>query len=411
MNFDRAWEMFDEMRKDGHQASLATYNSLLFVVGNIAVPDPWNRAMSLVQQMNQEPVVRPNITTMNLLLEISSQTGSSSAAKRSLQTFREALHLGLEPNLTTLLALLRAHVKSLDGSVLYDITDYLEQNQGILKISDTQDIFFVTVAMTTARNMLDHELAMRLRRLCDRDNWMLCQNLTLFVSYYLTTITGRVPIETLKEEYSHFVPDVVLPMEWVYGVMFRACEEQENLTFALELWNHMLRYHVSIASVETLSRFCGAMSKKVFPSEVDAVLQALMKAWDKALDIKVAPPSVMIAQIIRLSCMKQNLHKAWEYFQYFEKYDRKPTFQALVSLLKAYSTDRDVEKTVEVLGLILRHKMVLPTTFVRDVCWRAGVPENVRSKLVGQFSRNEAASGDDSDKKSASEARDSDTER
>ena len=26
-------------------ASLATYNSLLFVVGNIAVPDPWNRAM------------------------------------------------------------------------------------------------------------------------------------------------------------------------------------------------------------------------------------------------------------------------------------------------------------------------------------------------------------------------------
>ena len=28
----------------------------------------------------------------------------------------------------------------------------------------------------------------------------------------------------------------------------------------------MLRYHVSIASVETLSRFCGAMSKKVFPS-------------------------------------------------------------------------------------------------------------------------------------------------
>ena len=137
--------------------------------------------------------------------------------------------------------------------------------------------------------MLDHELAMRLRRLCNRDNWMLCQNLTLFVSvsplshthslslslsraqplnkhphssYYLTTITGRVPIETLKEEYSHFVPDVsiftsstllyvitvcvrepvshsqvVLPMEWVYGVMFRACEEQENLGFALELWN------------------------------------------------------------------------------------------------------------------------------------------------------------------------------
>ena len=53
-----------------------------------------------------------------------------------------------------------------------------------------------------------------------------------------------------------------------------------------------------------------------------------------------------------------------------------------MSLLKAYSTDRDVEKTVEVLRLILRHKMVLPTTFVRDVCWRAGVPENVRYLCV-----------------------------
>ena len=28
----------------------------------------------------------------------------------------------------------------------------------------------------------------------------------------------------------------------------------------------MVRYHVSVTSVETLSRFCGAMSKKVFPS-------------------------------------------------------------------------------------------------------------------------------------------------
>lgn len=28
----------------------------------------------------------------------------------------------------------------------------------------------------------------------------------------------------------------------------------------------IVRYHVSIANVETLSRFCGAVSKKIFPS-------------------------------------------------------------------------------------------------------------------------------------------------
>ena len=53
-------------------------------------------------------------------------------------------------------------------------------------------------------------------------------------------------------------------------------------------------------------------------------------------------------------------------------------FQALVSLLKAYSREGDAERTAEMLRLILSHKMVLPTSFVRDVCWRAGVSESVR---------------------------------
>ena len=139
-----------------------------------------------------------SIATMNLLLEISAQIETSSSANISLKIFREILHLGLgencsvrnngvspppppppsqthththtllvEPNLTTFLALLRAHIKSStshvvfqlycmynmysiqsaiytaiyigDGSVLYDITDYLENNQHILEIKDTQD--------------------------------------------------------------------------------------------------------------------------------------------------------------------------------------------------------------------------------------------------------------------------------
>ena len=49
-----------------------------------------------------------------------------------------------------------------------------------------------------------------------------------------------------------------------------------------------------------------------------------------------------------------------------------------MSLLKAYSSEGDAEKTAEILRLILSHKMVVPTSFVRDVCWRAGVSENIR---------------------------------
>ena len=71
----------------------------------------------------------------------------------------------------------------------------------------------------------------------------------------------------------------------------------------------IVRYHVSIANVETLSRFCGALSKKIFPSvsqyeiwsvgsvhevdclfllkEMDSVLKALMQAWEKAQQLKI----------------------------------------------------------------------------------------------------------------------------
>ena len=107
-------------------------------------------------------------------------------------------------------------------------------------------------------------------------------------------------------------------------------------------------------------------------------------------------------------------------------------FQSLVSLLKAYSNAQDGEKTAEILRLILEHGMVLPTTFVRDVCWRAGVGENTRcvgvgmetismattmclplhapdrNKLVSQFSRNDAVGDKD---KSSLEAQHSDPEQ
>ena len=64
----------------------------------------------------------------------------------------------------------------------------------------------------------------------------------------------------------------------------------------------IMKYRLSISNMDTLSRFCGSMSKKVFPSvslaewygewgyevwvylaqEVDSVLEALMQAWEKA---------------------------------------------------------------------------------------------------------------------------------
>ena len=49
-----------------------------------------------------------------------------------------------------------------------------------------------------------------------------------------------------------------------------------------------------------------------------------------------------------------------------------------MSLLKGYSSAQDAEKTVQILHIILKHNMVIPTTFVRDVCWTAGVSESVR---------------------------------
>ena len=58
------------------------------------------------------------------------------------------------------------------------------------------------------------------------------------------------------------------------------------------------------------------------------------------------------------------------------------SFQALVSLAKAYSSIGDGEKTVQLLTTMIEYDMVLPNAFVRDLCWKAGVSEGVRCVCV-----------------------------
>ena len=106
-----------------------------------------------------------------------------------------------------------------------------------------------------------------------------------------------------------------------------------------------------------------------------------------------------------------------------------------MSLLKGYSAAQDTENTVEVLRLILKHNMVLPTTFVRDICWRAEIREDIRcvcvcvcvwcgflltksvcrssdhcrNTLLGQFARSRTR--DDSESQSTTPDKDSNTEQ
>jgi hypothetical protein len=69
-------------------------------------------------------------------------------------------------------------------------------------------------------------------------------------------------------------------------------------------------------------------------------------------------------------------------------------FLALVELLKASSSVQDAERTAEVLNMMLQYGMVLSTTFVRDICRTAGVSDDTREELVGQFRSTSAAKDD-----------------
>ncbi|KAL5471434.1 hypothetical protein EMCRGX_G029553 [Ephydatia muelleri] len=385
---ERAEEVFQAMQAAGFQASLPVYCGMMMgLAESINSMSHWAKAKTLLSQMAKEPVVLPNASIFNSLLAIGAR--STNAIERAKKIMFEMAHLKVEPHLTTFVRLLRAYLTQTDGSILYDIVSYLEQHPECLTPKDPQDIYFFPSAMSAAHFLTDADLAMRLKKLAMKDNYLLVQNTNFFLSHYLATVATSGDAEKLKEEYTSLVPRVFLPMEWVYALLFKACERMDSPALALHLWADCMKLRVSITQPVTIGKFCGALSKRIDPSETQPYIEALEQAWRKVDYLKQKPPGLLLSQLIRLHCLTSNIEKANEVFAQFDRQGIPPTFMALSQLLKVYSALKNKEMIVKTFDMMIEQGMMLPTTFVRDICWNSEIDTPTRTRIIAEFNKNQ----------------------
>lgn len=386
--YERTEEVFQEMQAAGFQASLPVYCGMMMGLSeSINSASHWTKAKTLLSQMAKEPVVLPNASIFNSLLAIGAR--STNAIERAKKIMFEMAHLKVEPHLTTFLRLLRAYLTQTDGSILYDIVSYLEQHPECLTPRDPQDIYFFPSAMSAAHFLGDDDLATRLKNLAMKDNYILVQNTNFFLSHYLGTVATSGNAEKLKEEYMSLVPRVFLPMEWVYALLFKACERMDSPSLGLHFWADCMKLRVSITQPVTIGKFCGALSRRIDPSETQPYIEALEQAWRKLDYLKQKPPGLLLSQLIRLHCLTSNIEKAKEVFAQFDRQGIPPTFMALSQLLKVYSALKDKEMIVKTFEMMIEKGMMLPTTFVRDICWNSEIDTPTRTRIIAEFNKNQ----------------------
>lgn len=386
--FERAEEVFQMMQAAGFQANLPVYCGMMAgLAESINASSHWPKAKALLSHMAKEPVVLPNTSIFNSLFAIGAR--SPNTIELSKKIVREMAYLKVEPNLTTFVKVLRAYLSQTDASILYDITSYLEQHPECLTPKDPQDIYFFPSAMSAAHFLGDADLALRLKKLAMKDNYIMVQNTNFFLSHYLATLALAEDAEKLKEEYLSLVPKVFLPTEWVYALLFKACEKMDNPSLALHFWADCMKLRVPIAQTVTISKFCGALSRRIDPSETQPYIEALEQAWRKVDYLKQKPPGLLLSQLIRLHCLTSNVEKAKEVFAEFDILGIPPTFMALSQLLKVYSALKDKEMIVKTFDMMIEKGMLLPSTFVRDICWNSEIDTPTRTRIIAEFNKNQ----------------------
>ncbi|KAH7937092.1 hypothetical protein HPB49_007849 [Dermacentor silvarum] len=146
---DKAYELFQEMVSKGVTPPLEVYNSLLSVVPFLreSYDSRWELARELMQGIERNRL-KPNINTMNTILEVVSRFGASpSARKYALQVFSEMKHLGIEPSLASYYYLLVIFCKTrgAPSTILHSIMKEIENKS--FEMRDPKDVFFFVSAM------------------------------------------------------------------------------------------------------------------------------------------------------------------------------------------------------------------------------------------------------------------------
>lgn len=334
-----------------------TYNSIISNVNFLKenIDQRWDMCKELLQQMKQQQL-KPNLATMNSLLECISTFGNYKLARNSaLQVLAEFKNLGISPSLGTYYYMLIIFCRE-RGPVSHVIVDILNEINGKeFKMQHPKDTFFFTTAMDVCRNHLhDRSLAKKVNDLLHTgDNYDLIGDTykeAIYYRHYFALLSQTSTIEEFMESYDLLVPNIYIPEPGIMEEILKMVELNGAFELMPRLWSDMVIFdHINRESLLMRSLKIMITSK---PDVSIKTHEQLPEQFAKvALDIytkveesesrqkKLSFTGHMIGDILTLLVRGGNWEKAVEVFTNIDKNQHRipgtPTEACLMEFIEA----------------------------------------------------------------------------
>lgn len=314
-----------------------TYNSIISNVNFLKenVDQRWELCKDLLQQMKQQQL-KPNLGTLNSLLECISTFGNYKLARTSaLQVLSEFKKLGVNPSLGTYYYVLIIFCRE-RGPVSHVIVDILNEINGQeFKIQHPKDTFFFTTAMDVCRNHLhDRSLAKKVNDLLHTgNNYELIGDTykeSIYYRHYFALLSQTSTIDEFMEIYDLLVPNIYIPEPGIMEEILKMVEVNGAFELMPRLWSDMVIFdHINRESLLTRSLKIMISNK---PDVSKKYQEQLPEQFAKvALDIyhkveesegrqkKLSFTGHMIGDILSLLVRGGNWEKAVEVFTNIDK--------------------------------------------------------------------------------------------
>lgn len=375
-----AYNLFNEMRKHSHQASLFTYNLLFKAIARSNhIDSKWEKAKDVVKCMGEEPVVLPNLKTFNALMKVAvvSSDEDMSGTELALGLIRDMIASGLEPSLETYNQLLRAEYikywetkkrKRLNDEprlrmmispvVLNKVITHLESLPQLPSLQDPEDAFFFRTAMSAALLCVDVKLAIRIYNLAEKQNnpaYLSEKQAPFYSAFLLTLTTAEADFNLLYNYYKEIVPDKFRPKEHIYTSLFNLASRTNNPGVVKKFYEDMRTHRVQLTTTVATALF-RALGGTTDPEHIQSNLATMLDVlrWMKMYRLEIT--HVIIAQLIRMYCKNDQLDEAWKALDMFKSTKIPvPIYSALNNILLKAMNDGDQFKVVRVFEMIAKY--------------------------------------------------------
>nr|XP_014101005.2 protein PTCD3 homolog, mitochondrial [Bactrocera oleae] len=335
---ERAYALLQEATEKQFELDTQTFNAIISVSNFLkeTADQRLELCRDLLQQMAHQHL-RPNLGTLNAVLEVVSTFGNFKLARSSaLKVLAEFKQLEIEPSLCTYYYLLIIFCRE-RGPVSHIIVDILNEIKGReFSIQHPKDTYFFTTAMDVCRNHLhDKSLAKKVDELLHTgNNYDLIGDTykeSIYYRHYIALLCQTEPIDEFMKIYDLLVPNVYIPEPGIMEEILKAVEMNGAVELMPRLWSDMVIFdHITRESLltRTLQILVDNPAHEDLPSH-----QSIPEQVGKiALDIfkKIAEPEgrrardlqftgKMIGDILVLLVRSGDFEKASEVFTHIDK--------------------------------------------------------------------------------------------